>query len=55
MIEVGCLVTNRWFPMRKIYVVIDEIGETALVSCQKTMETVWAEKKVLKVVDTFLT
>ncbi len=50
MIEVGCLVTNRWFPMRKVYVVIDEIGDTALVACQKTAEAVWAEKKTLKVV-----
>ena len=50
MIEVGCLVTNRWFPMRKVYVVIDEIGAMALIACQKNMETVWAEKKTLKVI-----
>ena len=50
MIEVGCLVTNRWFPMWKVYIVIDEIGDTALVACQKTSEMVWAEKKVLKVI-----
>ena len=50
MIEVGCLVTNRWFPMRKVYMVIDEIGDTALVACQKTAQAVWAEKKVLKVI-----
>ena len=50
MIEVGCLVTNRWFPMQKVYVVIDEIGDTALVACQETAETVWAEKKALKVI-----
>ena len=50
MIEVGCLVTNRWFPMRKVYVVIDEIGPMALVACQKNMKTVWAEKKTLEVI-----
>ncbi len=50
MIEVGCLVTNRWFPLRKVYVVIDEIGDTALVACQKTAEAVWAEKKTLEVI-----
>ena len=50
MIEVGCLVTNRWLPMQKVYVVIDEIGEHALVACQENMKTAWAEKKALKVI-----
>ena len=43
-------VTNRWFPMQKVYVVIDEIGEHALVACQENMQTAWAEKKALKVI-----